>query len=252
MNESQDSSLSCSFTNLASAIEELDSLVREMTFTNREILFQIATVDFAFQVLEAAKATLLLQLTAVPRTNWATARLAFESVHDLFYLMNLCPDRQAAGAKIYVGAMIARKRAHDRLRGLAEIQEEDVESEVPGLRDYVRAQAKEIEEIDPGAEEAIVRALEERLRGGDHHWSGLPRRQMTKRIRDELHNRELAEMFEAYYYVLSVKAHPSLRIGDAVRLERGHLRIIPDPPDDATCGVACAAVQTAVQLLKDR
>ena len=141
MNESQDSSLSCSFTNLASAIEELDSLVREMTFTNREILFQIATVDFAFQVLEAAKATLLLQLTAVPRTNWATARLAFESVHDLFYLMNLCPDRQAAGAKIYVGAMIARKRAHDRLRGLAEIQEEDVESEVPGLRDYVRAQA---------------------------------------------------------------------------------------------------------------
>ena len=98
MNESQDSSLSCSFTNLASAIEELDSLVREMTYSNREILFQIATVDFAFQVLEAAKATLLLQLTAVPRTNWATARLAFESVHDLFYLMNL-PDSLLPASK---------------------------------------------------------------------------------------------------------------------------------------------------------
>ena len=94
MNESQDSSLSCSFTNLASAIEELDSLVREMTFTNREILFQIATVDFAFQVLEAAKATLLLQLTAVPRTNWATARLAFESVprkHREWHVLKTCP-----------------------------------------------------------------------------------------------------------------------------------------------------------------
>ena len=252
MDDSFDSALSCSFSSLAGSIQELDSLLREVRVTSEDILFQLAAVDFAWQVLEAAKATLLLQLTAIPRTNWVTARLAFESMHDLFYLLELCPDRQTAGAKVYVGAMAARKEAHGKLQGVAATDERGAESEVqPGLRDFVRVQATEIEGIDPGAEDAIVQALEERLKGGDHHWSGLPRRQMTKRIRDKLDNPELTRMFDAYYYTLSVNAHPRLRIGDALRIEPGRIRIVPDPPDDAACAIAFAAVQTVLQLLKE-
>ena len=117
MNDSSEATPSRSLSDLAGSIQELDSLLRGVRVTSAGILCQVATLDLALQVLEAAKATLLLRLTAVPRTTWTTARLAFESMHDLFYLLELCPDRQAAGAKIYVGAMAARKQAEGRLRG---------------------------------------------------------------------------------------------------------------------------------------
>ena len=251
MKDSSESSLSPSFSRLADTIRELDSLLRDARVTSKEILFRLAVVDLASQVLEAAKATLMLQLTAVPRTNWTTARLAFESMHDLFYLLELCPERQAAGAKIYVGAMAARREAYGKLQGVAPIDQRGAESGVPNLREVVRAAAREIEKTDPGAGEAVVHALEERLsRGGDRHWSGLPRRKMTKRIQNELNNPELTKMWDTYYYALSVNAHPRLRIGDALRVDPEGIRILPDPPDDTACAIASASAVTVLHLLK--
>lgn len=236
---------------LADSIQELDSHLREMRVSSEDILCQVATLDLALQVLEAAKATLLLRLSAVPRTNWTTARFAFEAMHDLFYLLELCPDRGAAGAKIYVGAMVARKRAEGRLRGVPGMGGEgNATSEEPSLREFVRTEAKRIEEIDPGAEQAILLALEEMLDSGEHHWSGLARRKMTKRILERLADTELAARWDAYYYALSLHAHPKLRLGDAIRIGPGRFEYLPDTPDETACHVAFAAVETVLLLVE--
>ncbi len=250
MNDSSEADPSRSLSNLTGSIRELDALLRGERVTGDGILCQVAKLDLASQVLEAARATLLLQLSDVPRTNWTTARLAFEAMHDLFYLLELCPDRQAAGAKIYVGAVFARKRAEGRLQGIPVIEQRNAENEAPSLRGFVRAEATRIAEIDPGAEQPIMRALEERLKGGDHHWSGLPRRQMTKSIRDKLDDPQLAAGWDAAYYGLSVHAHPKLRIGDAIKIEPGRFENTPDTLDDTPCDVASAAAQTVSWLLK--
>ena len=73
---------------------------------------------------------------------------------------------------------------------------------------------------------------------------------MTKQIKTKLDDLELAAMWDAYYYALSVKAHPTLRIGDAIRIEPGRFEYTSDTPDDTPCDVASAAVQTALRLLE--
>ena len=172
-------------------------------------------------------------------------------MHDLFYLLELCPDRGAAGAKIYVGAMAARKRAQGKLRGARVMEERNATSEEPSLREFVRAEAKRIEEVDPGAGRAMLRALEETLDSGEHHWSGLPRRKMTKLIRERLDDAELAAGWDASYYALSLHAHPKLRLGDAIRIGPGRFEYVPDTPDDTACHVAFRAVETVLLLLEE-
>ena len=234
---------------LAGFIEELDSVLREMRVGSENILYQVARLDLALQVLEAAKATLLLRLSTVPRTNWTTARFAFESMHDLFYLLKLCPDRRAVGAKIYVGAMVGRKRAKGRLRRIRATREGNATKQDPSLREFIRAEAKRIEEIDPGAEQAICQALKETLASGEHHWSGMARRQMTKLIREKLDDPELAAGWDASYYALSLHAHPKFRLDDAIRIGPAGFEYSPDTPDDTACYAASVAVQTTLLLL---
>lgn len=250
MNDASEGTQSDPFPDLVGAIQELDSLLHEMTISCEDILCQVATLDLAVQVLEAAKATLVLRLSDVPRTNWTTARFAFESMHDLFYLLELCPDRGAAGAKIYVGAMAARKRAEGKLRGVLGMREGNAIGAGPSLREFIRAEAKRVEEIDPGAEQAILQALKDRLDSGEHHWSGLPRRQMTKLIQDKLGNPELAAGWDASYYALSLHAHPKFRLGDAIQIGPQRFEYVPDTPDDTACNVAVGAVRTVLWLLK--
>ena len=244
-----------SFAKLASAIRSLERLMATVRVSGDELLFHLAVVDFSSQVLEAAKATLALRLSAVPRAAWATARLCFEAMHDLFYLLELCPDRLDAGARIYVAALHAKAQTRGKLDGaaaVADIEARPNETDNPGLREFVSAEAEEIERISPGSKDAILKALAVRLKGGERHWSGLPRLQMTKRIRDNLNSAETASMFEAYYDALSVNAHPRLRVGEAVHIETNpvRVRIVPDPDDDSMCEVAAASAQTVELLLK--
>ena len=62
----------------------------------------------------------------------------------------------------------------------------------------------------------------------------------------ELNNPELTKMWDAYYYALSVNAHPRLRIGDALRVDPEGIRILPDPPDDTACAIASASAETVL------
>ena len=244
-----------SFERLAGGICRLERLLRTLRVSGKTVLYDLAVVDFSSQVLEAAKATILLQLSEVPRVSWTTARLSFEAMHDLFYLVQLCPDRLEAGARVYVSALAAKAKSRgilDRAAREAEIEAPPDDPGKPTLREFVREEAEDIETLSPGSKDAILKVLDDRLSGGDRHWSGLPRKQMTKRIRKELEGADLASMFEAYYDAISVSAHPRLRIGEAVSIDGTSVRIrsADDVPNDASSEIACACVQTVEKLLE--
>ena len=78
----------------------------------------------------------------------------------------------------------------------------------------------------------------------------MARRKMTKLIRNNLGDAELAAGWHACYCALSLHAHPQLRLGDAIRMGPGRFEYVPDVPDDTACHVAAAAVKTALLLLK--
>ena len=239
---------------LAEAVERLECTIGgDLRVSAKHVLFDLAVVDFSAQVLEGAKATVLLCSSEVPRVSWAAVRQAFEATHDLFFLLELCPDRLQAGAQVYVGALhgIAVTRGKlDRAAFQAKIEGDEPLAQ-PGFREFVRQEAEEIEGLSVGSRSAILEALEHRLEGGDRHWSGLPRRQMTKKILDLPDARGLGAMLEAYYDALSVRAHPRLRIGDGISLDGGSVRVhlSPDEPDHTPCQIALACILTVEALL---
>ena len=116
-----------SFERLAGGIRRLERLLRTLRVSGKTVLYDLAVVDFSSQVLEAAKATILLQLSEVPRVSWTTARLSFEAMHDLFYLVELCPDRLEAGARVYVSALAAKAKS----RGILDRAAREAEIEAP-------------------------------------------------------------------------------------------------------------------------
>jgi hypothetical protein len=205
--------------------------------------------------MEASKAALVLQVSEYPRTAWTVARAAFEAMHDLVYLLVFSDSPLLAGARVYVGALDATARTRGALNRAAAAADLDLprQDEV-ALRSFVREEAQGIERISPGSEAAILAALEERLKGGQRHWSRLSRTDMNARIRKRYFEAKgLGPMLDAYYAALSVNAHPRLRIGQAVSIEGGAIRYrpAPDPPDATPCSIAVASIRMTEAVLDD-
>lgn len=98
----------------------------------------------------------------------------------------------------------------------------------------------------------LRQAVDDCLKGGDRHWTGLTRMEMIARIQQRMKNRELGAMLRAYWSALSARAHPRARLGERVHLIDGGIRIVLDPDfsDEAPAAVAEASARTAATLLR--
>ena len=187
-----------------------------------------ATADSVFyaycrDALEAAQATLSLARSSVPRTAYFPARGVFECAQDALLLVGRAEAYDDNGALAYA---LERVEQHDLLTRFQAAQLAmggtlpDTIFETP--EEDVDYRAKQMDQLAPGSGAGLRAALiKARTCRPGKHWSGLSRGDMAKSMTSYIEDPAIGAMADAWYGLLSIHAHPRLRIWSQVPDGRG-------------------------------
>lgn len=262
---------------LERAVGELESMLRQVTARGRFLVPDLAIIGLGREVLQQAKATLILATSDVPSAAFSTARGAFEAAQDILLVaVRLSDGYELTGARILAADLLTREKiGRDYGESLRQLGGQE-RSGIPieggiSAEEALRQWGALWDHARPGSSDLIREAAEgfkarlQSRRRFPPHWSGLTRRGITKALQehvDELAGsggfRSFGDSQYGVFSILSSMTHPWPRFNtEFLSLRQGKIRIDITPRDPSNrpllpgmaAAFACFTATLAMRLL---